>query len=336
MKNNLLGHAALLVATVLLSTSFWSCSKNEEPEPTPPAVTVTGVTLNKTELTLETGGSETLTATVAPSDATNKNVTWKSSNTAVATVDDNGKVTGVAAGEATITVTTEDGGKTATCKVTVKAATVAVADVKLNKTELTLEVDWSETLTVTVAPADATNQNVMWKSDKPEIVSVDDNGKVTGVAIGEATITVTTEDGGKTATCKVAVKVPDIEGVYWFEEGMADELVPTVELFHKGQFYEYYYAKTDEAVAYLKKETGIITIEKGDLVLREDYPLPYTITKNEDGTSGTIKLAGGSATIEYSELSLHRVVMAVVEGGGYKYKYRTAESFGFPINRGPK
>ena len=156
------------------------------------------------------------------------------------------------------------------------------------------------------------------------------------VAIGEATITVTTEDGGKTATCKVAVKVPDIEGVYWFEEGMADELVPTVELFHKGQFYEYYYAKTDEAVAYLKKETGIITIKKGDLVLREDYPLPYTITKNEDGTSGTIKLAGGSATIEYSELSLHRVVMAVVEGGGYKYKYRTAESFGFPINRGPK
>ena len=364
MRNNLFRDAALLVAAVLLTTAFWSCSKSKEeaPEPTPPAVSVTGVTLNKTTLTLAIGGSETLTATVAPADATNQNVTWKSDKPEIATINANGKVTGVAAGEATITVTTEEGGKTATCKVTVKAATVAVADVKLNKTELTLEVDWSETLTVTVAPADATNQNVMWKSDKPEIVSVDDNGKVTGVAIGEATITVTTEDGGKTATCKVAVKVPDVEGVYWFEEGMADELVPTVELFHKGQFYEYYYAKegmadelvptvelfhkgqfyeyyyakTDEAVAYLKKETGIITIKKGDLVLREDYPLPYTITKNEDGTSGTIKLAGGSATIEYSELSLHRVVMAVVEGGGYKYKYRTAESFGFPINRGPK
>ena len=321
------GHAA---------TSFWSCSKNEEPEPTPPAVTVTGVTLNKTDLMLEIGGSETLTATVAPADATNKNVTWKSSDATVATVDDNGKVTGVAAGEATITVTTEEGGKTATCRVTVSATSVAVTGVTLNKTELTLETGGSETLTATVAPDDATNQNVTWKSDNPEIVTVDATGKVTGVAIGEATITVTTEDGGKTATCKVAVKVPDIEGVYWFEEGMADELVPTVELFHKGQFYEYYYAKTDEAVAYLKKETGIITIKKGDLVLREDYPLPYTITKNEDGTSGTIKLAGGSATIEYSELSLHRVVMAVVEGGGYKYKYRTAESFGFPINRGPK
>ena len=191
------------------------------------------MTLDKSSISILVGASETLAATVSPKDAANKKVSWKSDKPEIAAVDASGKVTGVAAGEATITVTTEDGGKTATCKVTVKAATVAVADVKLNKTELTLEVDWSETLTVTVAPADATNQNVMWKSDKPEIVSVDDNGKVTGVAIGEATITVTTEDGGKTATCKVAVKVPDIEGVYWFEEGMADELVPTVELFHK-------------------------------------------------------------------------------------------------------
>ena len=340
MKNNILRQAALLVAAVLLTTNFWSCSKdddpNPDPDPTPTAIAVTGVTLNKTGITLEVDGSETLTATVAPDNATNKKVTWKSDKPEIATVDASGKITGVKEGEATITVTTEDGGKTATCKVTVEAATIAVTGVTLNKTELTLEVDDSETLTATVAPDDATNQNVTWKSDNPEIVTVDANGKVTGVKAGEATITVTTEDGAKTATCKVAVKVPDIEGVYWFEEGMADELVPTVELFHKGQFYEYYYAKTDEAVAYLKKETGIITIKKGDLVLREDYPLPYTITKNEDGTSGTIKLAGGSATIEYSELSLHRVVMAVVEGGGYKYKYRTAESFGFPINRGPK
>lgn len=336
MRNNLFRDTALLVAAVLLTTAFWSCSKDEDPEPTPPIVSVTGVTLDKSSISILVGASETLAATVSPKDAANKNVSWKSDKPEIAAVDANGKVTGVAAGEATITVTTEDGGKTATCKVTVKAATVAVADVKLNKTELTLEVDGSETLTATVAPDDATNQNVTWKSDNPEIVTVDATGKVTGVAIGEATITVTTEDGGKTATCKVAVKVPDIEGVYWFEEGMADELVPSVELFHKGQFYEYYYAKTDEAVAYLKKETGIITIKKGDLVLSEDYPIPYTITKNEDGTSGTIKLAGGSATIEYSELSLHRVVMAVVEGGGNKYKYRTAESFGFPINRGPK
>ena len=207
MKNNILRQAALLVTAVLLTTSFWSCSKDEEPvpEPTPPVVSVTGVTLNKTSTSIQVGGTETLTATVSPKDAANKKVTWKSSNAAIASVDANGKVTGVKAGEATITVTTEDGGKTATCKVTVSDKEIKVTGVKLNKSETSLLVGGNETLTATVLPEDATNQNVTWKSDKPEIATVDANGKVTGAAAGEATITVTTEDGGKTATCKVTV-----------------------------------------------------------------------------------------------------------------------------------
>lgn len=86
-------------------------------------VSVTGVTLNKTTLKLTKGTSETLTATIAPTNATNKKVTWTSSDEAVATVDASGKVTGVAKGTATITVTTENGGHTATC-------TVEVADIK--------------------------------------------------------------------------------------------------------------------------------------------------------------------------------------------------------------
>ena len=173
-------------------------------------IKVTGVKLNKSETSLLVGGNETLTATVLPEDATNQNVTWKSDKPEIATVDANGKVTGVKAGEATITVTTEDGGKTATCKVTVSETSVAVTGVTLNKTELILDTGGSETLTATVAPADATNQKVTWKSDKPEIATVDANGKVTAVKVGEATITVTTEDGGKTATCKVTVKAATV------------------------------------------------------------------------------------------------------------------------------
>ena len=92
------------------STGTWSTYN--------PTVAVTGVTLNKTTATIDAGASTTLTATVAPSNATNQNVTWKSSNTSVATVS-NGVVTGVAAGKATITVTTEDGSYKATCTVTV-------------------------------------------------------------------------------------------------------------------------------------------------------------------------------------------------------------------------
>ena len=213
MKNYVLRQAALLVAAVLLTTNFWSCSKDEEPvpEPTPPVVSVTGVTLNKTSISLLVGDSETLTATVSPKDAANKKVTWKSSNAAIASVDANGKVTGVKAGEATITVTTEDGGKTATCKVTVSDKEIKVTGIKLNKSETSLLVGGNETLTATVLPEDATNQNVTWKSDKPEIATVDANGKVTAVKVGEATITVTTEDGGKTATCKVTVSDTEIK-----------------------------------------------------------------------------------------------------------------------------
>ena len=165
-------------------------------------VSVTGVTLEPTSLSLFTDGSETLTATVEPGNATNKNVTWSSSDETIATVDNNGTVTAVGAGEATITVTTEDGCKTATCIVTV---TVPVTGVTLEPTSLSLFTGDTAPLTATVQPSDATNQNVTWSSDKPEVATVD-NGKVTAVGAGEATITATA--GGITATCVVHVRKP--------------------------------------------------------------------------------------------------------------------------------
>ena len=142
---------------------------------------------------------------MSPSDATDKTVSWKSSNTSVATVDQNGKVTAVNAGSAVITVTTNDGSKTATCKVTV---VIPVTSVSLNKTELTIEKGKSETLTATVSPSDATNKAVTWQSSNNSIATVDQNGKVTAKELGNVTITVTTKDGSKTATCSVTVKRP--------------------------------------------------------------------------------------------------------------------------------
>ena len=170
------------------------------------AIGVTEVTLDKTELTLTEGETETLTATVKPDNADNKKVTWSSDKTEIATVDGAGKVTAVKAGEAVVTVTTEDGGRTATCKVTVKAKTVSVTEVTLDKTELTLTEGEAETLTATVKPDNADNRKVTWSSDKTEVATVGGDGRVTAVKAGEAVVTVTTEDGGKTATCKVTVK----------------------------------------------------------------------------------------------------------------------------------
>lgn len=178
---------------------------------TPPdPVAVTGVSLNKNATTIAIGASETLTATITPANADNQAVTWSSNNTAVASVDQNGKVTGVSAGTATITVTTQDGNKTATCTVTVPDPTadpVAVTGVSLNKTSTSLTVGSSETLTATVAPANATNQAVTWSSNNTAVATVNQNGLVTAVAAGTATITVTTADGNKTATCTVTVSV---------------------------------------------------------------------------------------------------------------------------------
>ena len=92
---------------------------------------------------------------------------------------------------------------------TVTAATVSVTGVSLDKTELSLTVGDTETLTATVAPANAANQSVTWASSAPSVATVDAAGKVTAVGAGTATITVTTVDGGKTAACTVTVR-PDI------------------------------------------------------------------------------------------------------------------------------
>ena len=172
------------------------------------AIGVTEVTLDKTELTLTEGETETLTATVRPDNADNRKVTWSSDKTEIATVDGAGRVTAVKAGEAVVTVMTEDGGKTATCRVTVKAKAKAVnvTEVTLDKTELTLTEGETETLTATVKPDNADNRKVTWSSDKTEVATVDGASKVTAVKAGEAVVTVMTEDGGKTATCKVTVK----------------------------------------------------------------------------------------------------------------------------------
>ena len=170
-------------------------------------IAVEGITLDKTTATVEEGATVTLTATVTPDNATDKTVTWSTSNEAIATVS-GGVVTGVKAGE--VTITAKAGDKSATCTVTVTAATtepevVPVTGVTLSQTAVTLDIDQSITLTATVAPENATNKAVTWASDKTDVATVDANGKVTAVAAGTANITVTTADGGKTATCAVTV-----------------------------------------------------------------------------------------------------------------------------------
>ena len=195
------GVATITVTTVNGRRAECKITVNKPSENIP----IESVSLDKTTLTLEEQEAETLVATINPSDTTDdKTLTWKSSNPEVATVDNNGKVTAVKEGSATITVTTVNG-KEATCTVTVTKKPVPIESVSLNKTTLTLEEQQAETLVATINPSDTTDDKTLtWKSNNPEVATVDQEGKVTAVKEGTTTITVTTVNG-KEATCTVTV-----------------------------------------------------------------------------------------------------------------------------------
>lgn len=173
-----------------------------------PVVSVESVSLDQTQASLYPDGRLTLTATVLPANAADISVVWTSSNPSVAEVDQSGNVTAKSVGTATITVTTNDGGKKATCEVTVIERTpdvVPVASVTISKTSLGLRPGESYQLSATVLPENATDKSVRWESSNPSIAGVDQTGYVTAYSVGTTTVTVTTTDGGKIAGCEVSV-----------------------------------------------------------------------------------------------------------------------------------
>ncbi|MBR3134554.1 MAG: Ig-like domain-containing protein, partial [Clostridia bacterium] len=171
------------------------------------ATSPTGIKLSKTSVSLDMSGTKIvqLTATVLPDTASNKTVTWSSSNTSIVSVDKNGKVTAKKNGTATITVKTVNGKvKKCTTKVT-----TSPTGINLNKTSITIDNGKSTTLTATVLPSTASNKTVSWSSSNTGIATVDKNGKITGKKEGTTTITVKTNNGKK-ASCKITVKQEEI------------------------------------------------------------------------------------------------------------------------------
>lgn len=176
----------------------------------PATVPVTGVTLDKSTLSMQVGDSQKLTSTVRPSDATNQSVKWLASNDNI-TVS-NGTVTAKSTGRAVVTVQTDDGGYTATCDVTIQKKVpeiVPVTGVELNKSQMTLEVDSSVTLIATVKPSTATNQSVKWSVNNSNVIV--QNGTVTAKTVGTSIVTVTTNDGNHKAQCTVEVIAKQVQ-----------------------------------------------------------------------------------------------------------------------------
>ena len=191
---------SIALTAIFAAFTFSSC----EPEEAIVVKPATGITITPTTLTVAHHAVATLKATVTPKDASQQ-VIWETSDKNTATVTKFGVVEGIKPGTATITAKSSDGKQSATCTVTVTA--VPVESVSLDVTKKEIVEEDSFTLVATVNPKNATNQSVTWTTNKADVATVDATGKVVGISMGTATITVTTVDGGKTATCEVSVKV---------------------------------------------------------------------------------------------------------------------------------
>ncbi|SHJ54736.1 Uncharacterized conserved protein YjdB, contains Ig-like domain [Anaerobranca californiensis DSM 14826] len=217
-------------------------------------VAPTGITLNKTSLNLNVGESERLTATVSPNNATDKRVEWSSTNRNVATVDSNGNVRAVGPGTATINAKTVAGNRVATATVRV---TAPVTGVSIGGESKILLGD-TQQLIANITPANASNKNVSWSSSNPSILSVDGNGNVTAKGIGEAIITVTTEDGNKKATKTITVvsEMP-LEGIKAknpsIEIMLGDTFTPELEFIPKNA--------TNKKVNWQSSDSNVVKVD---------------------------------------------------------------------------
>ena len=246
--------------------------------------------LNKSKAAVEKGKTMTLKATVTLPE---KSVTWKSSNTKVATVTSTGKVKGVKAGTATITCTSTVSGAKATCKVTVGYVT-------LDKSETFVKKGKTLTLTPTVYPSSLTDKSVTWKSSDESIATVTSEGKVKGIKYGTATITCTSNATGLSTTCKVTVGLVKLDkSNATIEKGTTLTLKPTV----------YPSSLEDKSVKWTSSDKTVATVSSSGKVKGiKAGTATITCTSVATGLSATCKVTviNGTVTLNKTETFIEK------------------------------
>lgn len=298
-------------------------------------VAVDGVTLDKSELSLEVGKTGKLTATVKPDNADDKTVTWSSSDTAIATVGNDGTVTAVKEGSATITA--KAGDKQAKCVVTVKSqavveTNVAVENVTLDITTLTLALGETRKLTATVKPDNADDKIVKWSSSNMAVTTVSDDGTVT--AVKEGTSTITAQAGDKQAECVVTVKlqVVAVESItldantLTLEPGTTEKLTATVKP-ENADNKTVIWSSSDTSVATVVDGT-VTAVAKGTTIItaQADIKVATCIV--------TVKSQGGTTHVHYYSLGICTVcgfqkpfmLDGTIDDNGVLTNYRGAEA----------
>ena len=261
-------------------------------------ISVSGVELNVNTLSLQEGNSELLTATVTPEDAEDKSVIWSTSNASVVEVD-NGKVTAIGEGTATVTVITMDGGYKAFCKVEVKKAEdpiISVSGVTFKEDRVTLKSGETGMLQIAIEPSNATNQAVTFESADPEIVTVSDTGEIKAVKAGKTVIQVITIDGEKKAYCTVEVIEEVINDTIAVE---TVNIVPNKQELTVGESANLAVqitpsTATNQKVIWISNDESILKVEQDGKITAIKAGQTTVVAKTEDGN----KLAFCDVTIK--------------------------------------
>ena len=249
------------------------------------------ITLSSESESIYIGATVQLTATVMPENTTDKTITWASKNENIATVDENGLVTAVALGECDITATCQ--GLSATCHITVKP--ILPQSITLNSESESLHIGETVQLTATVLPENTTNKTVTWASKNENIATVDENGLVTAVALGECDITATCQ--GVSATCHITVKPVLPESIILSSEYesifIGETLQLTATVLPENT--------TDKTVTWASSDETIATVDQNGLVTTVDLG-ECDITATCQGVSATCQievepLLGGTVII---------------------------------------
>ena len=254
-------------------------------------IPVSSVGLSSTELSMVVGEQFALTATVLPENATDKTVTWSSSDPSVATVED-GTVTALAVGEAVITATSGDA--VATCAV--KVNPIPVASVTLDKASAEVLVGEQFTLTAMVLPENATDKTVTWSSSDPSVATVED-GTVTALTVGEAVITATSGDA--VGTCAVKVNPIPVTSITLDKDSaevlVGEQFTLTATILPENA--------TDKTVVWSSSDPSVASVEDGTVTALAVGDA--VITASVGGFSATckvnVKTKGDNEDLEYED-----------------------------------
>ena len=245
-------------------------------------ILASGISLSQTAIDAIVGDRLQLTATILPDNATDKSISWKSSNTDVAMVNSEGIVVVVGAGLANITATTNDGSNlSASCSITAVPATILATSVTLDVTETELGIGRMLKVTATVLPEDASTRSVTWSSSNEAVATVNEMGVITAVAIGDVVITATTVDGTNlSATCTITVVPVLAESIQLDVTAARIELNKTVQLTATVLPED----ATNKVVTWSSSNTAVATVDEQGLVIANGVGEAVITAATTDGS----------------------------------------------------